>query len=332
MLVTKNTLSLLLLLFNLIASPFEVFGAASPDTFFGGEGNNDGYLDWYDEVGDNHYSASTFLPSADNDPLNGVAIHWKIVGDYLELAVAARAKGWLAFGLAEAGAMEGADMVLYEDATPDILVDAYNLEARYPIDDECNDWELIDSRMTSDDFMVWEGRRLLDTKDGQDRPIIDDSNLDVAPHRVIAAWGDTPTRSYHDLNRARGSIRFFGEVDELALFAERMERDATGSFVIQAVDFPIKTQETDYVPFCVSKQDILDQGVPDMGTVNVIGFEAFVDEDTVPFVHHFTVRGSLETNNDQTECFAPEAQDTSSVSTQQSVADMVQQPQYLQGL
>ena len=59
----------------------------------------------------------------------GVAIHWKIVNnDYIELAVAARATGWLAFGLGEAGGMDGADMVIYEESNPKSLMDAYNLE------------------------------------------------------------------------------------------------------------------------------------------------------------------------------------------------------------
>ena len=82
-----------------------------PEAYFGGI-DHDGYLDWYDEIGDDKYGSSTFLAASDTSTLggeeiNGVAIHWKIIDSHIELAVAARATGWLGFGLAEAGGMEG---------------------------------------------------------------------------------------------------------------------------------------------------------------------------------------------------------------------------------
>ena len=43
--------------------------------------------------------------------------------------------------------------------------------------------------------------------------------------------------------------------------------------------------------------------------MQIIGFEPIVDSDTNPFVHHFVVRGSIDANNDATECTSPEAVD-----------------------
>ncbi len=48
------------------------------------------------------YPRHSFLPSAE-DPEDGVAVFWKLDEDKVHFAVAARAEGWLGFGLSEAG-------------------------------------------------------------------------------------------------------------------------------------------------------------------------------------------------------------------------------------
>jgi hypothetical protein len=53
------------------------------------------------------------------------------------IAVAVRATGWLGFGLAEAGGMLGADMALFTPIRPTEIIDAYTLEGRRPITDNC---------------------------------------------------------------------------------------------------------------------------------------------------------------------------------------------------
>ena len=82
------------------------------------------------------FKRSTYLSST--VPNNGAAIHWTINEDQLALGVAARAEGWVGFGIAEAGAMPGSDMVLYTAATNELL-DAYVLDDIYagPLPDTC---------------------------------------------------------------------------------------------------------------------------------------------------------------------------------------------------
>lgn len=57
------------------------------------------YLDWLSLTG-GAYGASAYLPSPSTME-NGVAIHWTLNDDHIELAVAARATGWLGLGIGE---------------------------------------------------------------------------------------------------------------------------------------------------------------------------------------------------------------------------------------
>jgi DOMON domain len=69
----------------------------------------------------------------------GVAVHYRLDVDenMLHLALAARASGWFAFGLSENGDMSGSDMLIYEAGNPDEVMDAYVLNNRQPILDDC---------------------------------------------------------------------------------------------------------------------------------------------------------------------------------------------------
>lgn len=68
-------------------------------TFFNGE-ENEAYLQWLGNV--DTYDRSVFLPSPAGNS-TGSALHWKIQGDEIFLAMAAKATGWVGFGIAEAG-------------------------------------------------------------------------------------------------------------------------------------------------------------------------------------------------------------------------------------
>jgi hypothetical protein len=68
-------------------------------TFFNGE-ENEAYLQWLGNV--DTYDRSVFLPSPAGNS-TGSALHWKIQGDEIFLAMAVKATGWAGFGIAEAG-------------------------------------------------------------------------------------------------------------------------------------------------------------------------------------------------------------------------------------
>jgi hypothetical protein len=195
-----------------------------PSEHFGGS-DNDIYLDWVGNIASQTYTATFYLASEANET-EGIAIHWDIVGDeYLHLAVAARATGFLGLGIAEAGGMEGADLLLYETAYPVTVRDAHVLDERYPVTDDCQDWQCVDSFMDAG-FLIVQVERLLDTGDPQDRKIVRDNQDFMAATRIIGAWGPSPYASYHGPNRVRGAVRWtsLGGTDERTLFARQNDR------------------------------------------------------------------------------------------------------------
>jgi hypothetical protein len=269
---------------------------SSPAELFGGS-DNEAYLDWANSV--SRYTSSVFLPSS-GDPDLGAAVHWSIEGDSIFLAVAARATGWLGFGLSENGGMQGADVVIFTAAEPDALTDSYITEVRFPVKDDCNNWSLLNSKAEGG-FLIFEATRLLNTGDPQDRVIMNDALFTIPPSRIIAAWGDDPAETFHGNNRARGAVRWFSDRDEQAVFEAAMQSEAEGSFELLTLDYPIKAQETEYADFCFSREDILAQGVPDVEKLSMIGFEAIIDEEAINMVHHFVLWGSTSTNDGQSQ-------------------------------
>jgi hypothetical protein len=253
------------------------------------------YLDWYSNSDIDEYPKSVFLQGSDpQKPEDGVAIHWKVDDEYLHLAVAARATGWVAFGISEAGGMTGTDMVIFTAARPNELVDAYTGDERLPQTDDCeSDWELISSNVDLEGgFIMFETKRLLNTNDPQDKPIVDDSSTIVPAHRAIAAWGDSEEMSYHGLNRARGAVRFHGIGDEDTTFKAAMVV-AEGSVDLLAGNFTIPSESTTYHTFCFSRQDLIDRGLIDsQEKLNIIGWEPLVQSGNEPYVHHYIVTAS----------------------------------------
>ena len=235
-----------------------------PQAYFGGV-NHQSYLSWMAENSiTDRYAASTFLPAKSGELADGAALHWKVVGDELHVAMAARAQGWLAFGITQAGGMLGSDIVYWELAAPETLTDAHVEETRNPLPDDCGqDWTFVASDTTREGFVMWEGKRLLQTGDTQDHDIIPDATDFIPAHRVIAAWGDEESMGYHDKNVARGVLRFHQTAADRVDFASLMKEKATTSFSIRASDYTIKPVDTEYKEFCFSKADIIKQGIPD---------------------------------------------------------------------
>ena len=192
--------------------------------------------------------------------------------------------------------MKGADMVVYTAET-DTLEDRHNLEAREPILDDCQNWTMIDSMVTEDGFMIFRARRKLDTGDPMDRAIANDALISVAPHRIIAAWGNDTGLAFHGTHRARSVVRFFGDGDDATRFLEQMEREADGSFLVAADNYSVKPVETEYAYFCLTEEEIEAQGVPMNETINLIGYLPIFDSG---YVHHALAYGSTSPTIDCT--------------------------------
>eukprot|EP00545_Synedropsis_sp_CCMP1620_P013501 CAMPEP_0119023262 /NCGR_PEP_ID=MMETSP1176-20130426/29606_1 /TAXON_ID=265551 /ORGANISM="Synedropsis recta cf, Strain CCMP1620" /LENGTH=578 /DNA_ID=CAMNT_0006978305 /DNA_START=45 /DNA_END=1778 /DNA_ORIENTATION=- len=269
--------------------------AQEATSYFGGV-DNEAYLDW---LAQSSYDKTSFLPSTTQGEELGVALHWSTDDSTIRLAVAAKATGWVGLGLAESGSMRGADIILFTAETNE-LVDSYVLDQLVkPFPDDCQSWTLIDS-IVEGGFVIFEATRLLDTGDTQDRPFLDDSSVLIPATRVIAAWGDTSTTSFHGSNTARSSLRFFGDAtDEIAAFERVMQDEAEASFTVQADNFQVPVVKTYYHYVCVSEAEILAMGVPLDQDLHTIGVEPIVNS---AYVHHFIVVGSSESWDSTGDC------------------------------
>ena len=289
--MVRSTLNILSLFIALVALCFRGLAQAQsqdPTEFFDAT-DNDAYLQWLQDA-TRDYERTLFLPSPAG-PFDGAAIHWTIEGDSIYLAVAARATGWVGFGVAENGGMSGADVVLFT-ADTNTLQDSYILDDRFPIADDCQSWTLLNSQ-TDGGFVIFEGVRLLDTGDTQDRPIVDDSTVDVAAHRIIAAWGDTLVPGNHGPDsRVRSALRFHGDGNVEDLTA--VEAEAEGVLLLGAVDYPVKPIETEYANFCFSTADLNDMGMPNNTELHSIAFEPIIDPRGEKYVHHFVLYATFE--------------------------------------
>ncbi len=264
-------------------------GSSDYSSYFGGTDHED-YIEWYETSAIGRSSASMFLSDASDasdSTYYGAAIHWSIIDNYqLRLAIAVRATGWLGFGLSENGGMRGADLMLFETAQPDRVRDAHVLDEFMPITDCKQDWELQAWHVT-EQFLMVQVTRALDTGDGQDRPIV--TAAGVPPTRIIVAWGNTPQAKYHGPNhRLRGAIQWTQEEDVLD-FATRMQQDAAQTFRVAATNYTIPAQETEYADFCLNSTDMLGQGVPEDQPISIIGVEPLIDQ--LAHVHHLTIYG-----------------------------------------
>lgn len=211
--------------------------------------------------------------------------------------------------------MYGSDMALFTALRPTEIVDAHVVDVANPKPDDCQqDWIFVNSSafsipvlavdrqdteeesFTSEDFLMFEARRKLDTEDPQDIALIRDVILAIPEQRIIAAWGDTSEVSYHGTNVARGSIRVFKQEIEQPPFEESMALYANGSFFVGASDYVIPGNDTTYADFCFTRADLIAQGVPNTtNTMSVIGFRPVVDDGpSAPMVHHFVVTGIFD--------------------------------------
>jgi hypothetical protein len=211
--------------------------------------------------------------------------------------------------------MLGSDMALFSINRPYEIVDAHVVESFYPKEDDCqSDWVYVNSSAatsltnvqrvgslteTGNEFIMFETRRKLVTNDPQDMPIVRDNIIAIAEQRIIAAWGDTPDVSFHGTNVARGSIRVFKEALDEPDFDVTMALHADGSFFVGANNYEIPSNDTTYADFCITRSDLIAQGVPNTtDLMSVIGFKPVVQDESGAFVHHFVVTGKFNPSDD----------------------------------
>jgi len=230
----------------------------------------------------------TFMPTENSD--DGAAVFWNLDEENKEvhLAIAVHAEGWVGLGVAEAGGMIGSDIALFESSSPEEVIDSYVIEDRSrPLVDACQDWNLTDATV-QDGWMIVELRRLLDTQDSQDHPIMNDVELWSAPTRLIAAWGDGEMASYHGNSKARLSVRLFANsaLSESAALEKSLDEESDGYFEMQEDNYVIPANETTYLDFCKTFDELdIDQS----GGISMIGAIPVITEETRRFIHHFTV-------------------------------------------
>jgi hypothetical protein len=284
-----------------------VLDQGDAETYFGGSssvssGDNQRYLDWWkDKEGNNTFTHSLFLESTDstNEVPHGAALHWKTNATHIHIAVAARATGWIGFGLSESGGMRGADMVLFasdddnDNGNDFKLMDAHVLQDLYPIEDDCQNWELLHG-IIEGGFVIFEAIRQLDTGDLQDRTFVDDSDWSIAATMIVLAWGDDSHWSYHGRkNRVKGAVRFFRDgtsQTEAQVFAVARS-ESEGVLELRANNFSIPVNETTYQEFCWDSNDLEDLGLLIDDALHGVGMDVIVDGHTRKYVHHFVLSG-----------------------------------------
>jgi len=216
-------------------------------------------------------------------------LRWTIEDGQIRIGIEATAAGWVGFGITEAGGMKGADIVYFEAGSGN-LVDAHALEYSMPLADVCQDWVLLSGSKEGGKIIV-EATRPLRTDDNEDWELADDSEFQQG-HAFIAAWGDSETISYHGAKRTSGRIQLFGSapVDRLALIR------AADSGIVESdilhTDNPIPARPTTYHEWCVDLQEAV--GFDDAAAAvprHVVAYDAVLDPDTEPYVHHFVVYG-----------------------------------------
>lgn len=143
---------------------------------------------------------------------------------------------------------------------PDVLTDAHVVDNKsLPLTDDCQSWNL-ESVTNEDGWIIVEMSRLLDTNDSQDHKLINDEEMYMPPTRIIAAWGDSDTVSYHGGNKARSSVRLFAnysnDLTEMEALLENLEEKSDGHFGVFEDEFEIPAEETYYHRLCVTADEL----------------------------------------------------------------------------
>ena len=273
---------------------------------------DDGYVSW---VSKSSYENSLYIPTSSDDCI-GMGFHWTIDKDQSIIQIAAAVQtdgnnrsGWAAVGFSENGGMQGADVVFFTSSSSTVA-DGYILdELVRPTLDNSQDWELIDYTITEDGYLIFEAYRALDTKDPFDRPFVDDTSIFVTDHRLIGAWGSSPTMVYHGTNRVRSSIQLFtpedingdetvlGAGSDYENFKQETSANSDGSGVIALSNYEIPAANTTYHIECFNTTDLIASGILNvengtLATRYIVGYEIILKPETDKFLHHAVIYGS----------------------------------------
>lgn len=227
------------------------------------------------------------------------SVRWRVVDEtHVELGLAGRTGGWLGFGIGEqtSGSMLGADIVSVSVDTNTCGAFAQDWhvpfkpfpfapytggdENPFPVLDDCADWSVV-SGGEQDGCTFVHARRLLDTGDSFDRPILLNEST-----RVLWAWGqaqDGTAMNYHGVHRGTNSIVFgaAGSQDSKKLDGCGDNEDCF-EYDVEITDYEIPAQETTYM--CEGFEIPTENWESDY---HAVAFYPLVDN--AKYVHHLLV-------------------------------------------
>ncbi len=181
----------------------------------------------------------------------------------------------------------------------DTKMDIGNSYSR-PMRDKIQDWTLQNgAHVTDDGFIIFEAERALFTTRGhEDREIIDDSNIYVADHKIIGAWGGSFSLGFHGKNVVKGSAQLFSSAeiqagDGMTNFHKEMDERSDGSVTLKLDNYMIPQDETTYYTKCFTVDDLVTAGLYEDSTssTHIIGMEFIIDPETIKYAHHMLLQG-----------------------------------------
>jgi hypothetical protein len=214
---------------------------------------------------------ASFYAQTQNIFPNKYDIYWKTTDTDIFLALVLKDhSSWVGFGFGEqtSGGMPGSDVVLLEwDNTTLKVSDRYTLGTYEPIIDTCDSNWILTSYETTNDVLYIELKRVLDTQDSQDRPVIQGGM------RVIAAFGTTPTVQYHEANRLATVVTFIPS----GVVAPPLEGNITT--VSLRMNMVIPNVVTTYACHAFT--------VPHDTNTHIVEFRPYIQPGNEQLVHHF---------------------------------------------
>lgn len=205
-------------------------------------------------------------------------IYWAVDQGYVYIGLEVNTLGWVGFGIAEptSGSMAGSDIVtayVEKDGTV-VIDDMYATSKTAPLEDRCQDWEIVRGEQTSLGQTIVHLRRKLNTGDLQDRPI------ESGPSRIIWAFGELDSISYHMGNRGMAGITFYTTKHPV----DNFDPDAIGyQFLMPSFKVPIKATTYACTTFTVP-QDV---------DYHIVQFDPLINSPLV----HFLILYLCKTNN-----------------------------------
>ena len=241
-----------------------------------------------------HTWTNTYIPSGSL----GYTFHWHYdaPSGSMYFKLTAPTTGWVGLGLAEAGGMRGADLMVASVDDSDLSTltvgDYYALSESMPSADCQSDW--VGHWGTQDDssttIIV---SRALETNDLQDRPIKNDGD----PTRFIVAYSPygLDMLSYHGTSRHSFKLNLFESEGVIDHTQSDQRLDAikndpnVRTFTVLNNNYNLPNIKTDYKSVKGEMPDMSEESY-------ILAFEALIEPENRDYVHHFTLFGCETTN------------------------------------